>query len=130
MDAVTTSGVATGHSAEVPKIEAFRAGCADQTLAVASGVTPDNAAAYAGLVDAVLVATGINRTGDFYNIEPVRLRRLLAVCREAGAGEPEPNPDAGWYLPLMAPNVKGERFALLDPSTIYISSRAFHAHGR
>ena len=127
MDAVTTSGVATGHSAEVPKIEAFRAGCADQTLAVASGVTPDNAAAYAGLVDAVLVATGINRTGDFYNIEPVRLRRLLAVCREAGAGEPEPNPDAGWYLPLMAPNVKGERFAWLDPSTIYINARAFHA---
>ena len=98
-----------------------------RTLAVASGVTPDNAAAYAGLVDAVLVATGINRTGDFYNIEPVRLRRLLAACREAGAGEPEPNPGAGWYLPLMAPNVKGERFAWLDPSTIYIGARAFHA---
>ena len=48
-------------------------------------------------------------------------------CREAGAGEPEPNPDAGWYLPLMAPNVKGERFAWLDPSTIYINARAFHA---
>ena len=127
MDAVTTSGVATGHSAEVSKIEAFRAGCADRALAVASGVTPDNAAAYAGLVDAVLVATGINRAGDFYNIEPVRLRRLLAVCREAGAGEPEPSPDTRWYLPLMAPNVKGERFAWLDPSTIYISAAAFHA---
>ena len=48
-------------------------------------------------------------------------------CREAAAGEPEPNPGAGWYLPLMAPNVKGERFAWLDPSTIYISARAFHA---
>ena len=127
MDAVTTSGVATGHSADVSKIEAFRAGCADQALAVASGVTPDNAGAYAGLVDAILVATGINQAGDFYNIEPMRLRRLLAVCREAGAGEPEPNPGAGWYLPLMAPNVKGERFAWLDPSTIYINARAFHA---
>ena len=127
MDAVTTSGVATGHSADVSKIEAFRTGCTDQALAVASGVTPDNAGAYAGLVDAILVATGINRAGDFYNIEPMRLRRLLAVCREAGAGEPEPNPDAGWYLPLMAPNVKGAQFAWLDPSTIYINARAFHA---
>ena len=127
MDAVTTSGVATGRSAEVSKIEAFRRGCADRALAVASGVTPDNAGAYAGLVDAILVATGINRAGDFYNIEPVRLRRLLAVCRDAGAGAPEPHPDAGWYLPLMAPNVKGERFAWLDPSTIYINAAAFHA---
>ena len=127
MDAVTTSGVATGRSAEVSKIEAFRTGCADQALAVASGVTPDNAGVYAGLVDAILVATGINRTGDFYNIEPMRLRRLLTVCRESGAGEPEPNPDAGWYLPLMAPNIKGERFAWLDPSTIYINAGSFHA---
>jgi len=128
MDAVTTSGVATGRSAEVSKIEAFRKGCADRALAVASGVTPDNAAAYAGLVDAILVATGINRAGDFYNIEPMRLRRLLAACREAGAGEPEPDTTTpGWYLPLMAPNVKGERFAWLDPSTIYINAAAFHA---
>ena len=127
MDAVTTSGVATGRSAEVCKIEAFRKGCGGQALAVASGVTPDNAAAYAGLVDAILVATGINRVGDFYNLEPTRLRRLLTVCRESGAGEPEPNPDAGWYLPLMAPNIKGERFAWLDPSTIYINAGSFHA---
>ena len=127
MDAVTTSGAATGRSAEVSKIRAFRNGCEDQALAVASGVTPDNAGAYAGLVDAILVATGINRSGDFYNIEPMRLRRLLAVCRDAGAGEPEPNPDAGWYLPFMAPNIKGERFAWLDPSTIYINAGAFHA---
>ena len=127
MDAVTTSGVATGRSAELSKIEAFRRGCADRALAVASGVTPDNAGACANLVDAILVATGINRAGDFYNIEPVRLRRLLAACRDAGAGPPESHPDAGWYLPLMAPNVKGERFAWLDPSTIYISAAAFHA---
>ena len=127
MDAVTTSGVATGRSAEVSKIEAFRNGCGDQALAVASGVTPNNAGAYTGLVDAILVATGINRAGDFYNIEPMRLRRLLTTCREAGAGEPEPYLDAGWYLPLMAPNIKGERFAWLDPSTIYVNASAFHA---
>ena len=127
MDAVTTSGVATGRSAEVSKIAAFRKGCADRALAVASGVTPDNVGAYAGLVDAILVATGINRAGDFYNIEPMRLRRLLSACREAGAGEPEFDPAPAWYLPLMAPNVKGERFAWLDPSTMYISASPFHA---
>jgi len=81
MDAVTTSGVAIGRSAELSKIRAFRNGCADRALAIASGVTPENAGAYAGLVDAILVATGINRSGDFYNIEPVRLRQLLAACR-------------------------------------------------
>ena len=127
MDTVTTSGVATGRSAELSKIEAFREGCGDQALAVASGVTPNNAGAHAGLVDAILVATGINRPGDFYNIEPMRLRRLLAACREAGAGNPDCNREGGWYLPLMAPNVKGDRFAWLDPSTIYINASAFHA---
>lgn len=127
MDAVTTSGVATGRSADLSKLEAFRAGCADRALAVASGVTPDNAGSYAGLVDAILVATGINRPGSFYDVEPMRLRRLLAACRESGTGEPEPGPEAGWYLPLMAPNVRGERFAWLDPSSIYINASAFHA---
>lgn len=31
-----------------------------------------------------------------------------------------------WYLPLMAPNTKGEKFAWLDPTSIYINGRAFH----
>ncbi len=31
-----------------------------------------------------------------------------------------------WYLRLMAPNTKGERFAWLDPTSIYINARAFH----
>ena len=128
MDAATPlRGPRRDDRRSAPRSRRFRAGCADQALAVASGVTPDNAGSYAGLVDAVLVATGINRPGNFYDIEPMRLRRLLAVCREAGAGEPEPGPDAGWYLPLMAPNVRGERFAWLDPSSIYINASAFHA---
>ncbi len=59
------------------KIEAFRQGCGERALALASGVTPGNVRQYARLVDAVLVATGINFAGDFYNIDPVRLRALL-----------------------------------------------------
>ena len=31
-----------------------------------------------------------------------------------------------WYLRLMAPNTKGDRFAWLDPTSIYINGRAFH----
>ena len=31
-----------------------------------------------------------------------------------------------WYLRIMAPNTKGDRFAWLDPTSIYINSDAFH----
>lgn len=30
-----------------------------------------------------------------------------------------------WYLPLMAPNTKGDTFAWLDPTSIYINGAAF-----
>ena len=34
--------------------------------------------------------------------------------------------DDRWYLNLMAPNTKGDKFAWLDPTSIYINERAFH----
>lgn len=34
--------------------------------------------------------------------------------------------DNRWYLPLMAPNTKGPKFAWLDPTSIYINGAAFH----
>jgi adenine phosphoribosyltransferase len=34
--------------------------------------------------------------------------------------------DDRWYLKLMAPNTKGEKFAWLDPTSIYINGDAFH----
>ena len=34
--------------------------------------------------------------------------------------------DDRWYLRLMAPNTKGEKFAWLDPTSIYINGAAFH----
>ena len=134
MDVVTTSGVATGRAADRAKIAAFRHGCGDAPLALASGVTPDNAGDYAPDVDAMLVATGINRSGDFYEIDPERLRRLLAVTRAAGAkreGYATPagpdSPGERAYLAAMAPNVKGETFAWLDPSTLYVNAATFRA---
>ncbi|MEM1346325.1 MAG: adenine phosphoribosyltransferase, partial [Pseudomonadota bacterium] len=83
MDAVTTSGTATGEAAALDKITAFRVGAGARPLALASGVTPENAAHYAG-VDAFLVATGINHPGDFYTIDPARLTALLEVSADLG----------------------------------------------
>ena len=31
-----------------------------------------------------------------------------------------------WYLDIMSPNTKGEKFAWLDPTSIYINGDAFH----
>ena len=31
-----------------------------------------------------------------------------------------------WYLNIMSPNTKGEKFAWLDPTSIYINGEAFH----
>jgi len=85
MDVVTTSGVATGHEADDGKIADFRAGLGDAPLALASGITPENADRYGRDVDCFLVATGVNRDEDFYNIDPARLDALLAVTRNMGA---------------------------------------------
>ena len=34
--------------------------------------------------------------------------------------------DDRWYLNIMAPNTKGDKFAWLDPTSIYINAQAFH----
>ena len=31
-----------------------------------------------------------------------------------------------WYLDIMSPNTKGDKFAWLDPTSIYINGEAFH----
>lgn len=85
MDAVCTSGDATGIEADDAKIRAFRAALGAAPLALASGVTPENAHRYATDVDLILVATGVAAPGDFYNLDPERLARLLATTRAIGA---------------------------------------------
>jgi uncharacterized protein len=85
MDVVTTSGIATGHATNLSKITDFRRGLGSAPMAIASGITPDNAADYAADVDCFLVATGINTANDFYNIDPARLSALLDLARDFGA---------------------------------------------
>lgn len=77
MDVVTTSGIATGRQAGLEKVEAFRAGAGEGALALASGITPENIGIYAGHVDAVLVATGVSRPGEFYDLDPDLLKQLM-----------------------------------------------------
>ena len=86
MDVVTTSGVATGHEADLGKIETFRQSIGETTLALASGVTPENAQSYAD-VDCFMVATGINEPDNFYDIHPEKLARLMQVTRALGTGD-------------------------------------------
>jgi uncharacterized protein len=85
MDAVCTSGVATGHAADVGKIKTFRKAIGDCSLMLASGITPENASSYGDDVDGFMVATGINKAGDFYNIDETRLAQLLKFTRHTGA---------------------------------------------
>ncbi len=85
VEVVTTSGPATGQEADRTKIADFRRGLGDAPLALASGITPENAALYARDVDAFLVATGVSRPGDFHELDPARLAALLSVTREFGA---------------------------------------------
>ena len=79
MDVITTSGIATGQEADPTKIAAFRAAIGDRPLALASGITPENAHTY-GDVDCFMVATGINVPGNFYDIDPDRLGALVDAC--------------------------------------------------
>ena len=82
MDVVVTSGVATGHAADVGKIDTFRTHCRDTALGLASGITAENAKQYADAVDLFMVATGINFDGDFYNIDPDRLKHLMDMTQK------------------------------------------------
>ena len=85
MDVITTSGVATGQEADLEKIKTFRKAIGDRPLALASGISPDNAQSYAD-VDCFMVATGINAPGNFYDIDLERLKSLTALCRDIGKG--------------------------------------------
>lgn len=84
MDVITTSGVATGKEADLGKIATFRTAIGDRPLALASGISPRNAESY-GDVDCFMVATGINETDNFYDIDELKLAALMAITRGLGA---------------------------------------------
>jgi len=74
----TTSGNATGVAPHLSKIADMSVAC-QGSLAVASGITPENAIHYRDLVSCALVSTGISSDG--YRLNRQKLRALLVVAR-------------------------------------------------
>jgi len=77
VDVITTSGDKTGEPPSVEKIRTMRMAIDEHPLAVASGMTPENVSQYLDFVDCFLVATGINVEGDFYNLDPLKVRDFV-----------------------------------------------------
>jgi hypothetical protein len=73
----TTSGTATGVAPDEEKLERMKTAIASFDLAVASGITPDNAETLGEHVDWVLVSTGISDT--FYTFDPLKVAALRQV---------------------------------------------------
>ncbi|MDW9481955.1 hypothetical protein GOB57_25220 [Sinorhizobium meliloti] len=76
----TTSGPATGIAPDEDKLERMKTAMASCDLAVASGITPENAGVLCRHVAWVLVSTGIS--DGFYAFNPVKvaaLRKALPV---------------------------------------------------
>jgi hypothetical protein len=79
MDVVTTSGPGTGIAAARGKIAAMKEAVGDFSLAIASGITPENVGDYLEVADCFLVATGISRS--FTELDPEKVSRLLDRVR-------------------------------------------------
>ncbi|MCB8943056.1 MAG: adenine phosphoribosyltransferase [Ardenticatenaceae bacterium] len=79
IDIITTSGTATGQAAHLHKIQQIRAAIGPHPLAIASGLTPENIAAYLPYANYFLVATGISRSFDSF--DPARVRAFVQRVR-------------------------------------------------
>lgn len=78
----TTSGPATGAAADPSAIRVIRDALAPtDPLAIASGITPENAEAFLPLVSHILVSTGVS--ASFHEFDPQRLRALVDVRDKA-----------------------------------------------
>lgn len=74
----TTSGSTTGVPADPSFVRTLREGInSESPLAIASGVTPDNAHLFLPYVSHILVSTGISES--FYEFDKVKLKDLLEV---------------------------------------------------
>lgn len=76
----TTSGAATGVAPELSKLESMRQALGHRSLAVASGITPNNIWELGASLTHVLVSTGISRS--FYELDA---DLLSALVRESNA---------------------------------------------
>ncbi len=79
MDVVTTSGPGTGRAADAHKLQRMKSVMGEATLALASGVTPENVTLYLPHVDCLMVATGIS--ASFNELDPHQVDRLVQTVR-------------------------------------------------
>ena len=76
----TTSGPATGQEGDLSTLAVIREAIGPRApLAIASGITPDNAHRFEPYVSHMLVATGISST--FHEFDPVRLHALVEALK-------------------------------------------------
>lgn len=76
-DALIVSGPATGFPADREVIERIRTALPETRMLLGSGVTVDRVLELVGLVDGVIVGTGIKEGGDIHR--PVSLARATAL---------------------------------------------------
>lgn len=73
----TTSGIGTGSAPEVSKLETMF----DNTLAIASGMTPENVQQFMPYLSHILVATGVSQ--DEYRIDYEKLSRFVGIVKNS-----------------------------------------------
>jgi uncharacterized protein len=76
----TTSGTATGRSADLVKIKLMKAVIADYSLGLASGLTPENVMEYNNFIDYGLVSTGIS--SSFYEFDREKINRIVTISKD------------------------------------------------
>lgn len=80
MDVICTSGVGTGHAADLSKMQRMKAAAGDFPIAIASGITPENVIEYLPYIDYFLVATGISKS--FTELDEGKTKQLIKNIRD------------------------------------------------
>lgn len=89
VDVVTTSGPGTGMAADPERLQIMRDVISNAAMALASGVTPENASRFLPYIDAFLVASGIERS--FGALDPARTKALADIIHGFGSSLKENN---------------------------------------
>lgn len=91
VDVITIRSPGDGRAVDPAVLRAIERAAHRTPVAIASGITPENVAAYLPHADAFLVATGISRS--FHELDAARVRALVDRVRAHPASRP-PLPEA------------------------------------
>jgi len=80
VDVVTTSGEGTGKAPSVEKLRAVKNAAGDKPVAVASGISAENIAEYAGLIDQVLVSSSVETRPYSGIFDKDKLRKIIEAA--------------------------------------------------